>query len=88
MPKKRSTKAVEYSETQNTAVKARVAEVTVDSALKSLSAAQAQIGKTLAGVGEQVQDVSLKMDDLTRTMQAIAERPIPANIDLPKRGRR
>lgn len=62
------TKVEQFTKQQNEQVRAKAAEVTVDSALKSVSEAQAQIGKTLASVGEKLQNELQQLDTLRKAV--------------------
>lgn len=53
--KKTGTKSEQFNDEKNTEIRKKVGEITVETALSAVSAAQATIGKTLAGVGEQLQ---------------------------------
>lgn len=71
--KKAKTKVEVQSETKNEAVKAKVSGITVETALKSVSAAQAAIGRTLADVGEQVQKELQTLEDVRKTKELVTQ---------------
>lgn len=69
----KKTKNEIQSETKNEAVKTRVAGITVETALKSVSAAQAAIGRTLADVGEQVQKELQTLEDVRKSKELLTQ---------------
>lgn len=69
MSSKKNTKTGQFQKQQDEGTLTRASGITVDSALKTLSSAQAAIGKTLAGVGEQVQSQLQELDTVTKAVQ-------------------
>lgn len=75
--KKTGTKSEQFNDEKNTEIRKKVGEITVETALSAVSAAQATIGKTLAGVGEQLQKQLQDLDVIKKAKeleQAEAER--------------
>lgn len=69
MSSKKNTKTGQFEKQQNESIVSKAAGITVDSALKTLSTAQATIGKTLAGVGEQIQSQLQELETVSKAVE-------------------
>jgi colicin import membrane protein len=69
MTAKKNTKTGQFEKIQNEEILNVVSGLTVESSLKTLSATQAAIGKTLAGVGEQLQAQLGTLETVTKAVE-------------------